>query len=119
MTSLSILLVDDDENLVRVLRRILVRGGHDVTTSTTSTAALVELDRRSIPFDLLITDFNLGSTTCHALLDETRRRSPSTRLMVLTADLALRFVAGDVEVRSKPIGAQPLLEAILATTGAR
>ena len=111
MACLRILLVDDNDLVRRSLARVLRRGGHEVVACGSPEEARAELEG-SIAFDLAITDFDLGHTTCDALLAQIRERSPTTRVMVLTAAPRGVFPQG-VLVISKPIAAADLLRTIL------
>ena len=111
MVSVRILLVDDDPNLLKTLVRVLRRAGHEVWGCGSPGEALAEIDHAP-HFDLVITDLNLAEGTCNELLGEARRRSPRTRLMVLTGGAAPEWIAADVSVHAKPIGTAELLRAI-------
>ncbi|MBL0215251.1 MAG: response regulator [Myxococcales bacterium] len=111
MPSRRIILVEDDPDLLRALTRILRRAGHDVFGCATSRDALHELEQAE-RFDLMISDLNLAEGTCDDLLGEARRRSPSTRLMVLTAALDPPGLGEDVSVYAKPIGAAELVRVV-------
>jgi DNA-binding NtrC family response regulator len=63
-----ILLVDDDKDMLALLRHILVSDQYQVTTANSVTAALPLL--RSRPFDLLVTDVNLPDGSGLTIADE-------------------------------------------------
>ena len=69
-------LVVDDEELVRsLLSRVLSRAGFFVTTVADATEALALLTNRCsvpVPFDVLLTDFNLPGITGLDLVDALR-----------------------------------------------
>lgn len=115
MTCLRILLVDDNELLLRSLARVLRRGGHEVFACGSPEAACVELEC-GVPYDLALTDFDLGHTTCDALVAQIRERSPTTRVILLTGAPRTLLPKG-VPVISKPISATDLLRTILPDAG--
>lgn len=109
---MHILFVEDNELVRRSLSRVLVRGGHEVVACGSADEARFELERGA-PYDLVISDFNLGHATSDSLLSEVRERMPATRVMVLTAMPNVR-VPADIPCISKPIAAADLLRAIEA-----
>ncbi len=66
LTSLRILLVDDDLDTLNVLRRLLAREGHEVLTGKT-VAGGIELARKG-PVDLLISDIALPDGSGYELM---------------------------------------------------
>ena len=83
----SILVVDDDDTVRRVLRRMLESVGYEVREAPNGKVAMLEFSRR--PADLLITNIFMpeqeGMETIHAL----RRKYPDLRI------IAISGVAGD------------------------
>jgi PAS domain S-box-containing protein len=81
--SLSILAVDDEERLARLLARMLGSQGHRVTTAASGEQALALLDRES--FDLVITDLGLGAgINGWEVADTVRERYPGVRVILAT-----------------------------------
>lgn len=78
---MRILLVDDDEAVLRGVRRLLERE-HHVTTATNAIAALARIDAGE-RFDALVTDFHMPGPNGGQLIQLLRFRAP---------DLALRSV---------------------------
>ena len=111
MTSLRILFVEDNELVRRSLGRVLRRGGHDVVACASPGEALAEIER-GLPFDLVVTDFDLGHETCDALVIEIRRRLPAVRVVLLTA-APRRMIPPGMAYIAKPVAAAELLRAIL------
>jgi two-component system NtrC family response regulator len=99
----AVLLVDDDENLRRVLEYQLSQAGYDVTTRAAADEALRELGDR--PFDLLITDILMPGMDGIELVERVRIRYPDVAVIVITAH-------GDVAraVRAMQLGALDFLE---------
>ncbi len=64
---LRILVVEDDESTLIVLKRLLARAGHTVETAATVAAARQQLD--GPPFDLVITDLGLPDGTGHEVIE--------------------------------------------------
>jgi two-component system response regulator GlrR len=82
-TQASILLVDDDADLLRLMTMRLTAAGHAVQAVASAEAALAHLAVR-LPA-LLITDVRLPGLDGLALFDEVRSRHPSLPVILLTA----------------------------------
>ena len=91
----KILVVDDEENLLRSTAKTLFRAGFDVDTAGGNAAAL-ELVQQAVsessPFDLIILDLNMpdfegkGSKYAGlALLERLKRETPRTPVVINTA----------------------------------
>ncbi len=79
----QILLVDDDEGLLHLLKMRLGAMGFAVTACLTGEQALTEARRRR--FDLAITDLRLTGLDGLALMEELRRIHPDLPVLILTA----------------------------------
>ncbi len=83
-----VLIVDDDESIVRVLRDALEVFRHDhayaVETAADGAAGLAALERGQ--FDLILLDMYMPRMTGLELLTEMRRRGLSTPVLMLTGN---------------------------------
>jgi ATP-dependent Lon protease len=79
----SVLIVDDEENLLVLLDRILTKDGFEVKTATNAYQALNLLERED--FNVAILDIKMFPIDGIALLAELRKRSPSTQVIMITA----------------------------------
>ena len=79
----SILIVDDEENLLLLLERILTRQGYQVATAHNGYDARTLLDSRR--FQLAILDIKMFPLDGVFLLGEIKTRSPSTEVIMITA----------------------------------
>ena len=79
----SILIVDDEENLLLLLERILTRQGYQVVTAQNSYDASSLLKKRI--FELAIVDIKMFPLDGVFLLGEIKGRSPSTKVIMITA----------------------------------
>jgi len=99
-----ILFVDDDEALVFLARRLLLRMGHQVSTCTRPEQALAAVRADPQGFELVVTDVNLLGYSGFELARE---------LLALRADLPLVLVSGYVDdalrAKAKEIGPLELL----------
>ncbi|HEU5361107.1 MAG TPA: response regulator, partial [Candidatus Deferrimicrobiaceae bacterium] len=77
-----ILVAEDDRNLRRVLRAMLVREGYDVAEASDGEAAAAWLaDRRA---DALITDIRMPKMDGLALFRHVRERFPEVPVILIT-----------------------------------
>src|SRR6266508_239882 len=79
----SVLIVDDEENLLVLLDRILTKDGFQVRTAANAYQALNLLETEI--FSVAILDIRMFPIDGIALLTELRKRSPSTRVIMITA----------------------------------
>ncbi len=79
----SVLIVDDEENLLVLLDRILTKDGFQVKTATNAYQALNLLEQEN--FNVAILDIKMFPIDGIALLAELKKRSPLTRAIMITA----------------------------------
>src|SRR6516164_3734922 len=106
-----ILLVDDEQSLLRAFRYCLEDAGHRVATATDAEQAeqLVQTD----VFDLCFLDLRLGNDSGLELLPKLRQYAPWLRVVMVTAhssiDSALDAIrAGAVDYLVKPCSCEQL-----------
>lgn len=108
-TSMTILLVDDDPDIVRLLTMTLRPEGYRLLSASDGDAAL-EIARAERP-DLLLLDWNMsgrnGLEVCRALRAESDPRLRNVPVVLLTAqvgaeDTAAGFAAGVTDYVTKP-----------------
>jgi PAS domain S-box-containing protein len=82
-----ILIVDDDPLLIRSLREVLERDGHDVVTAGGGSEGIDAFHRSQHDgraFDLILTDLAMPHLDGYKVAAAVKRRSPSTCVMLLT-----------------------------------
>jgi DNA-binding NtrC family response regulator len=118
MGAVSILVVDDDDTVRRVLRRMLETAGYEVREAPNGKAAMLEFSRQ--PADLLITDIFMPEQEGMETINALRRKCPGLRV------IAISGVGGDhylkmakfLGVRAtllKPLRLGMVLEAVKTT----
>jgi DNA-binding response OmpR family regulator len=120
----SVLLVEDEEQLRRVMKDLLQREGYRVAEARDGIQALDEVDRFAP--DVIILDLNLPGLDGYGVLAQLRSR-PATReipVMVLTAkgdeDNEVRvFELGADDFVTKPFRARSLTARLEAVLGRR
>ena len=83
MENAAILIVDDEENLLLLLERILSKQGYQVITAQNSHEALALAEKRV--FQLAILDIKMFPLDGVELLNEIKTRCPSTEVIMITA----------------------------------
>jgi len=81
----SVLVVDDEENLLMLLDKILSKEGYQVKTAIRASEALEVFDQTDIAIALI--DIRMYPIDGIALLVEIKKRSPSTHVLMMTAFL--------------------------------
>jgi DNA-binding NtrC family response regulator len=79
----SVLVVDDEENLLVLLERILSKEGFTVKTASNAYQALDLVDQEN--FDLAILDIKMFPVDGVVLLGEIKKRAPATHVVMITA----------------------------------
>ena len=80
--SSSVLVVDDEAPIRVLLSDILRARGHKVMTAEDGLAGLRAVE--NIRFDMVITDLSMPGADGWTVIEETRRRWPDTKLVILT-----------------------------------
>jgi CheY-like chemotaxis protein len=105
--------VDDNDELRRVVRRMLERAGYRVHEAANGVAALAHLDRGA-PVDLVISDVIMPELGGRGVVEAIRQRHSDVRVLLMSGynyDTALRGMAqrGDIAFLEKPFTAEKLL----------
>jgi signal transduction histidine kinase len=87
MASGSILLVDDEENVLVTMQAVLELDGYQVAIEQQGSQALERVRRET--FDLVLTDLRLDDLDGMAILAAVRRESPDTIVILLTGYASL------------------------------
>jgi DNA-binding response OmpR family regulator len=108
---MTILVIDDDAALLRVICLMLRKSGHRVLATTDPITALEEIQHNVI--DLLITDIGMPDVTGPELVAASRQLKPG---------LPVLFISGsdhgdDVPFLRKPFDTDELLAAVQAAVG--
>lgn len=82
-TTRSLLIVDDDADILRLVSLAMSARGFRVSTATSLEDGLRHLERTT--FDVVLTDKNLKGATGLELIDALSIRSPTTALVLMTA----------------------------------
>ncbi|HSL99434.1 MAG TPA: sigma-54 dependent transcriptional regulator [Candidatus Limnocylindria bacterium] len=111
----TILIAEDDRNLRRVLRAILVREGYDVAEASNGEVAAAWLAEHRA--DALVTDIRMPKMDGLALLRHARERHPDLSVILVTAygtigDAVEAIRSGAFDYISKPFDETELLRVV-------
>ena len=117
--SLSVLIVDDEEPVLRFVDRVLRDAGFKTTTASSGADALATAQQRKgeRPFDLLVTDVNMPQMTGDELARRLRQIEPGLKVLYLTGYSDQLFkekqtLWQDEAFLEKPCSVKGLLQAV-------
>jgi putative two-component system response regulator len=102
----TILIIDDQENNIRILERLLLKSGYDRLVTTTDPREALDLFQRHEP-DLVLLDLHMPYLDGFAVLEQLGAQIPEHSflpVLVLTADLS-----GEARTRALAMGAKDFL----------
>ncbi|MGD9549081.1 MAG: ATP-binding protein [Candidatus Krumholzibacteriia bacterium] len=113
----TILLVEDEPTLLRLVEKVLVGKGYTVHTAANGRAALEAVEQEGLEFDLLVTDVimpELGGPELAACLTAVRPGLQVLYISGYTDSVLLQrgLVAGDVDFVAKPFGPKEFLSKV-------
>jgi nitrogen-specific signal transduction histidine kinase len=114
-----VLIVDDEETLVRLASQTLQALGYAPTAFTSSTRALEAFDANPSDFDAILTDERMPGMTGSALIREVRRISPSIPIVLMSGFVGVAAASTARELGANDVLRKPLLARDLASSLAR
>ena len=113
----TILVVDDEDALREVTRRMLARGGYTVLTASSGNEAIELASSRVGPIDLLLTDVIMPKMQGPTVAKEVRKVRPDTRVLFMSGHAQPVLQADDVLgtdflLLEKPFDQAMLLESV-------
>jgi CheY-like chemotaxis protein len=108
-----ILVVDDNDTIVRLISQLLTQNGYEVTYAANGMQAVERLETE--PFCLVLSDVFMPEMNGYELLDVVRSRFPSTRVILMTSNLPPKldlFHRQADHYIEKPFDLEGLLQAI-------
>jgi len=114
-SEITILVVDDDQAILDVMKLYLKRRGFQVATALSAEQALTL--QSQTPFNLVISDIVMPKLDGYYLLDMLKRNYPETRVIMMTGQSDAEMVRAAIsrgadEFVSKPIDFEELGEII-------
>lgn len=108
--NMHILVVDDDENTRKVLRRFLASEGHVADACENGTKALEHL--HADHYDVLLTDLVMPGMSGVELVDAAKEFCPTLRCLIMSGQARVWSTANEVAWVAKPIDIDRLLSAL-------
>ncbi|MDX1567300.1 MAG: PAS domain-containing protein, partial [Longimicrobiales bacterium] len=120
----SVLAIEDDPSVRRIVRRILERAGIDVTLAEDAETGLEILKERGESFEVVLTDLVLPGMSGRGLLEEVRSRDLDVKVVVMSGydhDSPGRRgdLPSDVGFIQKPFSPEELVEVLGRALGRR
>jgi DNA-binding NtrC family response regulator len=111
----SVLVVDDEENFLTLLKWFLTERGFDIATTASAEESLDLVQQRA--FDIALLDIKLGAADGLALLESLTERQPEMKVIMMTAyptvsSIRQAFDKGASRYFTKPVDLQELSETI-------
>ena len=111
----SVLVVDDEENFLTLLHWFLTQRGYHVVTAACAEEALAILTDEA--FDVALLDIKLGSVDGISLLEQLVQRSPTLKVIMMTAFPTISSIKqarekGAVRYLTKPVNLPELARVI-------
>ncbi len=114
MSKASILIVDDDEDILYFFRVLLEENGYTVSTAATGEEALEKAETNG--YDLVLLDYKLTDTSGRVIAEKFRKINESIQIIYITGySLKNGEIPGSEAVREvlvKPIPEHTLLRAV-------
>ena len=111
----KILVIDDEENYLFILKEILTEEGYTVQTSNDASLALLLLDKES--YDIVITDVKMSKCSGKDVAQHVNKLYPDTPIIVITAfgsiENAISFMkSGVFHYLTKPFENEELIRTV-------
>ena len=113
----TILLVDDDVEVLKALKKVLQKGGYEVVAQSDAPSAMRFINENKTRFDLVITDISMPGMSGTAFLGALKAAFPKVPVIVITAfgdwgQYQETIRNGAYEYLSKPLDKAELLDVV-------
>ena len=105
MQSARLLVIDDEESLLKVTCKLLNRAGYEVEGLTDSSEALKRFSDSFDTLDLMITDHNMPGTSGLGMSEKFLQVRPDLPIILLTGELT-----EDIQERAKRVGIAAVIQ---------
>ena len=117
---MRILVVDDEEQILRLLSQVFQAAGYDVETRADGASAVEALGSET--FDLVVTDLAMPGLSGEAVLVAAKALEPPIPVVIITArssdrELARLFLLGADEILLKPFEMGDLMSIVERLVG--
>lgn len=111
MRNLKVLVIDDNEEIRKVMKRILESYGHTVISASDGENGLELFRKAPTKFDLIITDQGMPRILGEEIIKEVKSIDPGIKTILMTGDVNIISGAkatGADEMLPKPFGLKAL-----------
>ena len=107
----SILLVDDEKNILLLLKEVLAKMGHELTLAENGAIAIKRIEENN--FDLVVSDLQMPKVNGLQVLKACKEKDPHIEVLILTGYGSIKSAvramkAGAYEYLSKPVDIEEL-----------
>lgn len=111
----KVLIIDDDQTILKVLAKVLLKKGYNVDTAVTAQEALEKIKAQS--YDAALIDVRLQDVSGLDLLNDIQRLAPNMVKIMLTGypseeDRTTALARGADDYLAKPVKSEKLIEVI-------
>lgn len=111
-----VLVIDDEETVVRFVRRCLERSGFDVVTETDPPSGIETYRALHDTIDLVLLDLSMPTLDGRAVYRELIRINPEAKVVVMSGfsekEIEIRFAGRPMGALTKPFAFERLIEAV-------
>jgi two-component system, cell cycle response regulator CpdR len=104
---MKILIVDDEPDLMELLREYVALLGHEVTVMPSGRAALDHLAYEPVSYDLAVVDWRMPGITGRDVVQSILAQCPHTRILITTGESADQIRAQRPEGRGWQVLQKP------------
>jgi two-component system cell cycle sensor histidine kinase/response regulator CckA len=115
----SVLVVDDEADILKLVETVLTRGGHKVVTASNGERAIEKARKMTSAPDLLLTDVVMPGLSGPMIADQLREHYPDMKVLFMSAfedrQVVRRYVKGEgFELLAKPFQIEELAAKVKA-----
>jgi serine/threonine-protein kinase len=107
----ALLVIDDEEDLLAIMRATLTRAGYDVTTASDGVDALLRLGSRT--FDLILSDVDMPNLDGFTLLEMASKKGVRTPVIFVTGKADPESEVRGLELGAEDYVRKPVLPPVL------
>ena len=112
MGAVRILVVDDEESVLRFAETVLRAGGYDVLPAADAKQALIILENQPEPVDILLSDVRMPGMSGPQLVKSVRESFPGTVPVFMSGHVGSEEIDPAIPIIHKPFSAPTLLQNI-------
>ena len=112
MTPAKVLVVDDEERVLRFAETVLRTGGYEVIRATDAEQALTIIDNQAEAVDIVLSDVRMPGMSGPQLVKSVRESFPATAVVLMSGHIGSEEIDPSIPIIPKPFTPAALLEYI-------